>query len=167
VLRKAFPRTPWIYLYRDPLEIAVSQLRQRGAYMVQGMNGPAADLIAPADALAMPAVEFIARILGSMLAAAAAGCASEGGRLMHYGELPEAMSTGFRDVLGIAADAAASEALQRAARWNAKSPQFEFSPDAERKQREASDILRAANERWAAPTYRALERLRLAEPSRN
>ena len=32
LMRKAFPATPWVYLYRDPLEIAVSQLRERGAY---------------------------------------------------------------------------------------------------------------------------------------
>jgi hypothetical protein len=162
VLRQAFPRTPWIYLYRDPLEIAVSQLHERGAYLAQGMVGPTADLIAPADALAMPAEEFIARVLGRMLEAAAAGSASHGGRLVHYGELPEAMWAGLRDVLGIGADSAAREALQRAARWNAKSPQLEFSTDSERKQRAATDAVRAANERWAAPAYRALEGMRLA-----
>jgi len=61
------------------------------------------------------------------------------------------------------ADAAARETLQRAARWNAKSPQLEFAADTQRKQREASEQLRAANERWAAPAYRALERLRHAQ----
>ena len=161
LLRKAFPRTPWIYLYRDPLEIAVSQLRERGAYMVQGMVGPTVDLFSPADALAMPTEEFIARVLGHMLEAAAASCASEAGLLVHYNELPVAMWTRLREVLGVGGDEAAQEALQSAARWNAKSPQLAFDADSQRKQSEASEELRAANERWAAPAYRALERLRL------
>jgi hypothetical protein len=161
VLRKAFPRTPWIYLYRDPLEIAVSQLHERGAYMVQGMIGPTVDLITPQEALAMPVEEFVARVLGRMLEAAAAGCASEGGHLVHYRELPGAVWTELSEMLGVDGGGPAREALQRAARWNAKSPQLEFTADSERKQREASDALRAANERWAAPAYRALERLRI------
>ncbi len=162
VLRKAFPRTPWIYLYRDPLEIVVSQLRERGAYLVQGMAGPTVDLYSPEEALAMPAEEFIVRVLGRMLEAAASGCASEDGHLVHYGELPESMWTGLREVLGVAADGAARETLQHAARWHAKTPQLEFSVDSQSKQREASAALRAANERWAAPAYRALEAMRLA-----
>ena len=163
LLRKAFPRTPWIYLYRDPLEIAVSQVRERGAYMIQGIVGPTVDLFPPAEALAMPTEEFIARVLGRMLEAAAASATREGGRLVHYAELPGAMWTDLRELLGVGADAAAREALQRAARWNAKSPQLEFAADTQRKQREASEQLRAANERWAAPAYRALERMRHAQ----
>lgn len=163
VLRAAFPRTPWIYLYRDPLEIAVSQLAQRGLYMVQGRDGPVADVIAPAEALAMRPEEFIARVLGRMLEAAVAGCTSEGGLLLHYEELPDAAWTRFRGVLGIASDGTAREALRRAALRDAKSPQLDFAADSERKRGAVSDALRAANERWAAEAYRALERLRLVE----
>jgi len=162
VLRKAFPRTPWIYLYRDPLEIAVSQLEERGAYLVPGIVGPTVDLFSPQEALAMPIEEFVTRVLGRMLEAAAGACASGDGVLAHYRELPEAMWTRLRAPLGIADDDRTREALQHAARWHAKSPQLEFTADSERKQRAASAALRAANERWAAPAYRDLERLRLA-----
>jgi hypothetical protein len=162
LLRKAFPRTPFIYLYRDPLEIAVSQLEERGAYLVPGMVGPTVDLFSPQEAMAMSIEEFIARVLGRMLDAAMTPCASGDGTLVHYGELPDATWTRLRESLGIAGDDRTREALQHAARWNAKSPQLEFAADAERKQRAASAQMRAANERWAAPAYRELERLRLA-----
>ena len=39
LLRECFPDTPWLFLYRDPLEIAVSHLRRPGMHMVPGMIG--------------------------------------------------------------------------------------------------------------------------------
>ena len=157
LMRKAFPDTPWVYLYRDPLEIAVSQLRERGAYMIPGMLGPALYMFDPKEVMAMCPEEFIARVLGRMLEAGHVGCMHAGGRALHYRHLPQAMWTEFGDVFGIRNDATSLEKLQKAARWNAKHPQFEFVEDSERKQREATPVLRNFVERWATPAYRALE----------
>ena len=164
LMRKAFPGTPWIYLYRDPVEIAVSQLRQRGAYMIPGMIGPALNLFDLGEAMEMPAEDFIARVLGKMLEAGREGCSSAGGLALHYDELPRALWTTFRDVLGIRDDDATREVLQRAARWDAKNPRLEFAADMERKQREADPALRSLVDRWAGDAYRAIEAHRLAHP---
>jgi hypothetical protein len=67
------------------------------------------------------------------------------------------MWTEFGDVFGIRSDATSLEKLQKAARWNAKHPQFAFVEDSQRKQREATPVLRNFVERWATPAYRALE----------
>jgi gluconate kinase len=166
LMRKAFPETPWVYLYRDPLEIAVSQMQQRGAYMIPGMLGPALELFDVNDVLEMPGEEFIARVLGKILEAGHAGCATEGGIALHYDELPHAMWTSCRHLFGIRDDAASRDALQGAAHWDAKNPQFAFSADSERKQREASPALRELIDRWAAPAYRELERFRTASRAR-
>ena len=163
LVRRAFPRTPWIYLYRDPLEIAVSQLRQRGAFMIPGVIGPAVQLFGLRESVEMPSEEFIARVLGRMMDAGAAGCEEAAGLALHYEELPQAAWTLMRDVLGVAEGDAAREALQRAAQWDAKSPQIRFAGDTERKRREASPELRAQVERWAASAYAALERIRAAQ----
>jgi hypothetical protein len=160
LMRKAFPRVPWIYLYRDPLEIAVSQVRERGAYMIPGVLGPGMAMFPPDEALEMPAETFIARVLGKMLEAGHAGCVNAGGHALHYAELPQAMWTSLRPVLGIPDDDASREKLQRAARWNAKNPQLEFAADAERKQREARPELRLVVDQWAAAPYRAMEAMR-------
>ena len=39
LFRRAFPDVPWIFLYRDPVEVLVSQLRMPGMQMVPGMLG--------------------------------------------------------------------------------------------------------------------------------
>jgi len=157
-LRAAFPATPWIYLYRDPLEIAVSQVRERGSYMIPGVLGPTFDLFAPGEALRMPAEEFIARVLGRMLEAAGDGCARAGGVPMHYSELPQALWTWAAPLFGV--EQRSRQAMQGATRWNAKRPQLEFEADGEAKRREATPALRAAVERWAAPAYARLEAMR-------
>lgn len=165
LLRTAFPEVPWIYLYRDPLEIAVSQVRERGSYMIPGVLGPALTIFEPAEALQMPAELFIARVLGKMLEAGREGCETAGGHALHYAELPHAVWTSCREMLGVPGDAATREKLQAAARWNAKNPQLEFEADVQRKQREAKPELREVVEQWAAPAYRALEATRMANRS--
>jgi hypothetical protein len=160
LMRKAFPRVPWIYLYRDPLEIAVSQVRERGAYMIPGVLGPGMSLFPPHEAIEMPPETFIARVLGMMLAAGHQGCANAGGHALHYEELPQAIWDSLAPLLGIADDGATRAKLQSAARWNAKNPQLEFAADVERKQREARPELRRVVDEWATPAYRAIEAMR-------
>jgi hypothetical protein len=157
IMRKAFPRTPWIYLYRDPLEIAVSQMKERAFYMVPGVLGPALYMFAPGELADLPPEEFISRLLGKMLEAGHAGCAAEGGLPLHYNELPQAVWTSHREVLGIGADSQSLQAMQAAARWDAKNPQMEFVADSQRKQGAARPELRRLVERWAAPSYLAIE----------
>ena len=36
LIRRAFPDVPWIFLYRDPVEVIVSHMRQRGSQMIPG-----------------------------------------------------------------------------------------------------------------------------------
>jgi hypothetical protein len=160
LMRKAFPNTPWIYLYRDPLEIAVSHMRERGSFMIPGMLGPVQEMIGPDATPQMRAEEYIARVLGKLFEAGRAGCMEREGLPIHYSQLPQAVWTSLRERLGVGNDARALDALQTAARRNAKNPHLEFAADSELKRREASPELRAFIERWAAPAYHALEHLR-------
>ena len=165
-LRKAFPRTPWIYLYRDPLEIAVSQMKERAVYMIPGMLGASLPFMDPREIAGMPHTDFVARVLGKMLEAGNAGCVEAGGIPLRYDELPEAGWTWLRETLGVGDDPGSLEAMKAAARPHAKQPHFEFTPDSRRKQQEASADLRQAVEHWAMPAYQALERTRAArEPA--
>ncbi len=165
LMRKAFPNTPWIYLYRDPLEIAVSQLRERTSYMIPGVVGPIQRLLGAEATANMRPEEFIARILGGMLEAGASACVEHGGAPVHYSELPQAMWGPLRRAMGVADDEHTTRSLQEAAHRDAKNPLFRFAADSERKQREATPELRAQIDRWAAPAYRALERLRAGDHS--
>lgn len=161
LLAHAFPGVPSIFLYRDPVEIATSQLAMPGAYMVPGILGPSQLVMKIGDAMTMPRVEFIARTIGHVLDAGLCACREGGVRAVHYSELPEAVSSSLADFLGVESDSATRERLRDCAMFDAKNPQFAFADDRERKQRAASGDLREAIERWAMPAYCALEAHRL------
>ena len=164
VLEAAFPGTPSIFLYRDPLEIAVSQLAQPGAHMVPGMLGPSAALLAPAEALAMPRQEFVARTLGRIFEAGLEGCRRQALRPVHYDELPAAAGTSLAATLGVAADEATLEAMLAVTSADAKNPLLPFTPDRETKRAAAAPELVAAVDRHVRPAYAELELLRAALP---
>jgi hypothetical protein len=165
LIRRAFPDTPWIFLYRDPLEIAVSQVRQRASYMVPGLIGPSQWMIDHNEALAMAEEEYIARILGGIFQQGVAmmkepGADSSSRMALHYNQLPAAMWQTHREMFGVTDDEQNLVAMQNAAKWDAKNPYFEFTNDAEQKQREATPQLRDAVAKWVQPYYLELERLR-------
>jgi hypothetical protein len=163
LVARAYPGVPSIFLYRDPIEIAMSQLTMPGAYMVPGILGPSQLVMKIGDALTMPRVEFVARVIGHVLDAGLHACTEGGIRAVHYSELPEAVPTSLADVLGVKTDPATCERLRACATFDAKNPQFTFADDRARKQRAASDDVREAIERWAMPAYRALEAHRLGQ----
>lgn len=165
LLRKAFPQARWLYLYRDPVEIAVSQLRERSASMIPGVVGPAMMLFGIEQSMAMSPHEFVVRVLGRKLQAGVDACAGMGVLPVHYLELPQVVWTTFRDLLGIDGSQAATSVLESASRRNAKNPHFEFAADSARKQREATPQTRELALRWAMPAYVELEKARAARPA--
>ena len=36
LIRRAFPNVPWVFVYRDPIEVMVSHLDRRGAHTIPG-----------------------------------------------------------------------------------------------------------------------------------
>ena len=160
MIQAAFPATPWIFVYRDPVDIAASQWRQPGAHMVPGMLGPTAAVIPIEEAVRMPREEYVARVVGRILAAGAAHCAAAGGHPVHYDELPDAIESRLATMLGVDSDAATRARMRDVTQWDAKTPQLPYDPDAARKQREVTPALRAAVDLHAMASYRALEALR-------
>ncbi|WP_246038449.1 sulfotransferase family protein [Chitiniphilus eburneus] len=157
-MRAAFPDVPGIYLYRHPLEIAVSHLRQPGRHMVPGLIGASPLAFAPDEAAAMPRVQFIARTLGRLLAAGLAQCEARHLLPVNYLELPHAVCGRLGDLLGV--PPACNEAVLAQAAHHAKQPQATFAEDGASKRAEAPAALIEAIEQWAMPSYRALEALR-------
>lgn len=160
LIREAFPDVPWLYLYRDPAEIAVSQWRAPGAHVVPGILGPAAALVPPDVARTLPREEFIARVIGRLLEAGALHCAVDGGRPVHYEELVSAVETRLATLLGVDPDCVDRDAMTAVLEQDAKTPQLSFTPDRDRKRDEISPALRDAVLRHADAPYRALEALR-------
>ncbi|MFD1840466.1 sulfotransferase family protein [Paracidovorax cattleyae] len=160
-IAEAWPDTPWLFLYRDPVEVLVSQMQQRAAYLIPG--GPLG--VNPAgipfdEALHMGPETYCARSLGSIYAAMVREFRPECTLLLDYRQLPEAISRAIALHFGMQPGAQAIERMQATFGVHAKNPSHPFAPDAGRKHHEAPQRLRALAQEWIAPHYDALERLR-------
>jgi hypothetical protein len=152
--RRAFPAVPWLFLSRDPVEVMVSQLRERGpetlAHVIPALG------VSP-DA---SAEDQIAQALASVLKAALAGAETSRGLFLDHRDLPGAV---FSHVLPhFAIDSgAAGNAMEAAAARDAKgSGAFEADGRTKRELANAS-VRRVADERLGA-LYRRLRAIRPA-----
>lgn len=155
--RRAFPRVPWIFLYRDPVEVLVSQMRQRGTQMLPQVLPPR--LYGIDDDAAIPDEDYCARVLAAICNAAADNAGLGGGLMIDYRELPSAATSRIMPHFGIAAGADEQAAMLATAAHDAKSPSQPFEADGAAKQREASEAVRHAADRRLGDIYRRLTRL--------
>jgi hypothetical protein len=155
LLRQAHPATPWLFLYRDPLEIAVSHLQAPGRHMVPGLLGASPVLPAVDEAAGWSRAECVARTIGRLLGTGLEQCTRHGGVAVNYEELPAALGGRLAPLFGL--DAASVAAALAGARDHAKRPGEAFEPDRQRKREAADEDTRRQVERWAMPAYRALE----------
>lgn len=160
LFRHAFPDTPWIFQYRDPAEILVSQMRMRGIQATPGTM--ARDLYGIVGGEDMPAEEYCARAFACICAVVLDHARSGDGLLVNYASLPGAVEDEILAHFGIEADADGRAAMNAVAGRDAKAPSLPFAADTEAKQKEASEAIRAAVADHLAEPYRRLEAMRLA-----
>jgi hypothetical protein len=163
LIRRAFPDVPWIFLYRDPLEVMASLELERPRQMMPG--GLDAGLLGldPASALALTPSDYGARVLERILEAALAH-AAEGGRLIEYRQLPDAASGDVLAHFGLHYGADALARMHEIARFDAKRPAAPYADDSEQKRRRPDAETRDLTERLLAPLHARLETARLAQP---
>lgn len=163
LLREAFPDTPWIFLYRDPVEVMVSQQRMPSAWSVPGIFHPSMLQLDPSDWNPAELDVYCARALAQVCKAGLrAAQQASGGLLVNYTELPDAMYGRLFNHFGLRADDL--PAMRNAAMKDAKAPSANFTADKFRKQAQASERLRAVVAEHLAPIYAELEAERLARP---
>jgi len=159
LFQRAFPDVPWIFIYRDPVEVLVSQLRTPGWQMVPGAVDPILLGDPSSDSATSPQIyraQVLARVCEPVLVHYGAGKSL----LINYRQLPEAVWTAVLPHFSVVSSDQDRNAMAQVARYDAKTPSFEFTPDSEAKQREATESVRAiANER-IGEIYRRLEVLR-------
>ena len=161
LLRQAFPDTPWIFLYRDPVEVMVSQQRMPSAWSVPGIFHPSMLQLDPADWNPAELDVYCARALQQVCKAGLRAVQqSSGGLLVNYTELPDAMYGRLFRHFGLQAEDLPS--MRSASVKNAKAPSTSFSSDNAQKQAQASERLRAVVAEHLTPIYAGLEAARLA-----
>jgi len=164
LFRRAFPTTPWIFLYRDPVEVLVSHLRRGGMHMIPALVPADRFDLEPSESWRDPP-RYRARVLAAICAPIAAALEAGGGLLVDYAQLPGAVATTILPHFGVVADARDRAALAEAAARDAKNPGMPFVADGAAKQCEASEATRALAEEWLGGVYRRLEALRLGAPA--
>lgn len=162
LIRMAFPTTPWIFVYRDPVEILVSIQRSCPVFATPGAAVGGYFPIPPREAALLDPDEYAARVL-NLIASAAAGRIEQGdGMPVNYTELPAALFGRIPAHFGCTWEPAEIAAMEQAAQFQAKSPSRKFVPDAADKQREASPDLRRWADRWLSAVYQRLETARVS-----
>jgi len=156
LLREAFPGVPWIFLYRDPVEVLVSNLRSPAPFVTPGM------LRAPAPGIetSQSDEEYTARALGAVFDLAKAHLPHPQALPVHYRELPDEIWGRIARHFGLAFSAAEIGRLREAATVDAKNPKRRFEPDSESKHREATEPVRSLAAQWMGEAYWHLEALR-------
>lgn len=162
LFRRAFPTVPWIFLYRDPVEVLVSQMRQPGIHMVPALINAERFGLEPSVSWRTPAT-YRAQVLARICEPIARQDDLENGLLINYRQLPAAVTTSIMPHFGITADAHEQAILADAASRNAKTPGLTFAADSAAKQQEATAELRDLAEQWLGGHYRRLEAIRLGD----
>jgi hypothetical protein len=147
-LRRAFPATRFLFVYRDPIEVLVSLMRRPSYTLVRDTVTPAEIGVTRDERDRMSREELAASILGAFFREAARHRAHL--IPVPYESLPAAVWNGLPGLPVAEGDVAA---LRRAAEADAKEPRRAFVPDAERKRTEASPAARDTCARWADPHY--------------
>lgn len=156
LFRRAFPGTRWIFLYREPVEILVSQFRKRGLHMVPGLLGDIFDRGSPeTQAPEAYCAHVLARIGESVLRNYAPGP----GLLVNYASLLEAVWTDVLPHFGVGCSAIDRAAMAEIGQYDAKSPELRFAHDSAAKRKAATPAIRAAAEQLNA-LHARLEALR-------
>jgi hypothetical protein len=158
LFRRAFPSVPWVFLYRDPVEVLVSQIEAPGIHTVPELCG--AHLLgteAPFEPHRRE--DYSARVLARICEPVLTHIGEGGGLLINYRELPAAVWTAILPHFGVAVSPRDRAAMTKAARYDAKMPGVRFSPDAEDKQASATPALRAAAQERLGDLYARLEAL--------
>jgi hypothetical protein len=163
VIRAAFPDTPWLFLYREPLEALASHEARPARWIADDEF-----LVALNQVNRLPSLAGLARAqrCAAVLAAygRAALCASPTAiNLLNYSQLPAALSTDVPARFGLATSAVQQNRIADASRIYSKdvSRSVVFDPVAERRSRPVSDALRDADREYTQPVYAELERRRI------
>jgi hypothetical protein len=163
LIRDAFPGVPWMFLYRDPLQVLLSQQRMPAAWTVPSLLNPRALQLEMHDWAPSQTDVYRARALASICEAALRAVRHDPlSLLVNYSELPQA--TCDRLLVHFGLPSAGIPAMQKQALRDAKSPQVSFSPEARSELADATERLQTLVATHLGDVYHRLESVRRAQP---
>jgi hypothetical protein len=160
-IRRAFPTVPWIFVFRDPEQVLVSQMRKTAGAMTPGVITDLSVIDVPMqEILSMPAEQYAARVIGRFCQHAAQST-DEAGLLVNYSQLPDFVWTGIAKHFNLDLAPAAIARMEQASLRDAKRPRRTFEESRRTGHADIPDSIRKAATQWILPHYNELERIRL------
>jgi hypothetical protein len=147
ILRRALPGVPWIFVYRDPLEVLASHQLIPALWSVPGMLD---------KNCRMDRLEYCASVIEKICESALSFDRDAMGRFVNYTELPQAVWTTIASHFGLKLSPAEIAAMENQSSFDAKSSGIYFERDSEAKRRRASAQVAKLADRLS-PLYERLE----------
>ena len=156
---KLFPGLPWMFLYRDPIEVMVSHSRKMGMHMVPGLLPSEVFGLDAEQVKNMSFNEYGANVLHSICSNAIVNYEKcKNGVLINYLQLPEVMSSLLSDHFNVKLNNEELLAMLEASKIYSKdSLGSVFKSDSEEKRKSADDALIKLVDLKLKPVYDRLE----------
>lgn len=162
-IKRIWPRVPWIFLYRDPVETIVSNLTSVPPWLVDDDRRVLASITgaSAAEVAEMRLEELCAKTIGSFFSIANR-VADDNNMLINYNQLSVPVISSVLRFFKVSLSADEVSAIERATRvYSKETGTRTFVCDSDAKHQLASDLTREMAERWAGEPYRLLEQKRL------
>ncbi|MBL8233087.1 MAG: hypothetical protein JNL98_31605 [Bryobacterales bacterium] len=141
LLQEAFPDTPWIFVYRDPLEVLASIERRPSYWSLPGVLDATRFGLTDAEARGLIGPRYVGTVLDAILAKAEE-CAAPGA-LVNYTELPGAVWQSIAARFGIVLNEEERSRMQAESTQDSKNPVLGFTEDSASKRERVSELARA------------------------
>jgi hypothetical protein len=158
---KVWPGVPWLLIFRDPLEVMVSNLRDKAGWVGLRNNPEIAEMVTGIDRqeiMSISIAEFSSRILGQFFERGLHNLRQSNGMPFPYTRLSVRNIMHVLSFLGVPENRINAEAIRNGLTYYSKDPtgQQKFVSDSGRKHREASDEIIFYTQRFAVPAYEEL-----------
>ena len=162
-ITRIWPRIPWVFLYRDPVETIVSNLTNVPPWLVDDDRRVLASITgaSPAEVAEMRLEELCARTIGSLLSIAHRAV-GDNSMLVNYNQLSVPVISSVLRFFKVSPSVDEVSAIERGSHLYSKeaSATRAFVADSGAKNQLASDLIREMAEEWATEPYRLLEQMR-------
>lgn len=160
LITQAYPSLPYIFVYREPVEVLVSLIGTQADRLPPGLD-KASLLNDDSQTISrMRPAEFWARVVANQCAAALEMCGCSQPLLVNYSQLPEIVWTDIVNFFGIVLSVEDVERMREVLTRNAKEPRKPFSDDRANKRDAATREIHDFVDRFVRPYYDCLETIR-------
>jgi hypothetical protein len=162
-IKRIWPEVPWLFIYRDPTEVVVSNLRNVPSWLEDSDARVLANIVGatPDEVSQLTLEELCARAIGSFYSTASR-LANDNSMLLNYHEISTSALLRVLNFFGVDPNAEEIDSLESVSKFYSKDRLRSqvFVPDVQEKQDLASGPIHELTDKWCSREYFELERIR-------